>query len=442
MYILLLIYLIFILILSIKGYDKTKSDSSYFFSSFKTKTYQSYLSIVATETSVATILIFPSVGYNKNFNIIFLCLGYIIGRFIVALLYLKHYHKIPSLSLYEYISDDKGKRLLSFAYLLAKYISGSVRYYLAGYGLYQLTGLSIEFWLVFVLILIGVYSLTGGLKAVILTDVLQGMIILLSSILFFYFLDQNNLDLLVGLQTQIQFDPKISFFLLFGSILLTISSHGGDQDILQRLFSVAELKDAQRSLIISGFITSFVILIFVVIGYMLTNNQLDKNSPLLDFISKLDDSWNSLIIKNIFIVVLTAAAMSTLDSSIHSTGAIWKSILEFKKDYSNYFYSLISLCIMFLFSFIFIFLQTNKDFLSFALGSMNYINGTLFATVTLFVIHKKKLNRNSILIILVANLITTAICEYYSLYFALTTIISFFVSLILGWIFFIVLKNN
>lgn len=434
MYFLLIVYLIFILYLSIKGYDNLKSDSSYFFSSYKTKTHQSFLSIFATETSVATILIFPAVGYSKNFNIIFLCFGYIIGRIVVALLYLKYYHKISTLSLYEFITHKESKKFLSFAYLLAKYISGSVRFYLAGYGLYQLTGLSIEFWLVFILFVIGIYSLTGGLKSVILTDVVQGIIILLSSILIFYFLSSENQDLFVSIK-QVQFDLKTSIFLFLGSILLTISSHGGDQDILQRVFSISDLKEAQKSLIISGFLASFVIMIFVLIGYLLTNQQLDKNSPLLDFINKLDSSFSSLIIKNIFIVVLNAAAMSTLDSSIHSTGAIWKSILkDFNKNYANYIYSLISLIIMFLLSFLFIYSKTNKDFLSFGLGSMNYINGTLFASITMFVIYKNKLNRNTVLIILITNIITTLICEYYSLYFALTTIISFSITFLLGWI--------
>jgi Na+/proline symporter len=434
MYFLLIVYLIFILYLSIKEYDNLKSDSSYFFSSYKTKTHQSFLSIFVTETSVATILIFPAVGYSKNFNIIFLCFGYIIGRIVVALLYLKYYHKISTLSLYEFITHKESKKFLSFAYLLAKYISGSVRFYLAGYGLYQLTGLSIEFWLVFILFVIGIYSLTGGLKSVILTDVVQGIIILLSSILIFYFLSSENQDLFVSIK-QVQFDLKTSIFLFLGSILLTISSHGGDQDILQRVFSIADLKEAQKSLIISGFLASFVIMIFVLIGYLLTNQQLDKNSPLLDFINKLDSSFSSLIIKNIFIVVLNAAAMSTLDSSIHSTGAIWKSILkDFNKNYANYIYSLISLIIMFLLSFLFIYSKTNKDFLSFALGSMNYINGTLFASITMFVIYKNKLNRNTVLIILITNIITTLICEYYSLYFALTTIISFSITFLLGWI--------
>jgi len=205
---------------------------------------------------------------------------------------------------------------------------------------------------------------------------------------------------------------------------------------LQRVFSISNLKEARKSLIISGFLASFVILIFVMVGYLLINHPLNASSPLLDFINQLDHSIHSLIIKNIFLVILVAAAMSTLDSSIHSTGAIWKSIfVDFNKNFSNYIYSLVSLIIMFFLSIFFIFLESQKDFLSFALGSMNYVNGTLFSVVTLFVLYRKKLNSITILLILFSNIFITALCEFYSLYFALTTVISFVGSFFVGWFF-------
>jgi Na+/proline symporter len=293
------------------------------------------------------------------------------------------------------------------------------------------------------MIIIAIYSLTGGLKSVILTDQVQGFIIILSSIFFVSYLGTNKPAIEINL-TNINFDIKTSFYLFLGSILLTISSHGGDQDILQRVFSVEKFIDAQKSLILSGIISSLVILLFFLSGYLLTYDQnLNPKSPLLDFVLSLDSSNTSQIIKSFFLVVLMAASMSTLDSSIHSTGAIWKSILmDFNKNYPNYIYSFISLIIMMLLSFSFIYLHTQKDFLSFALGFMNYVNGTLFAVVTIYIIYKKKLNSITILSILITNIFTTIICEYFSLYFALTTIISFFLAFFIGFLFMYYYEKN
>lgn len=434
MYIFLILYLIFIFYLSIRGYDKEKSDTSYFFSSYQTTTFKSIISIFATETSVATILIFPAIGYAKNFNIVFLCLGYLLGRIVVAFFYLKHFHHRGFLSMYEYITETKSKNYLSFAYLLAKYISGSVRFYMAGYGLQQLTNIRIEIWLAGSMFLIAIYSLTGGLKSVILTDQIQGILIIITGIIFlFHFISLDSFH-----STQIwwdlQLEPTKSLLLFFGSFLLTLSSHGSDQDILQRIFSVKELKKAQISMILSGFVASIVILIFVLTGYFLISFQeLDQKSPLLDFITRVEQYS---IYKGLFLVLIVAAAMSTMDSSIHSTGAIWKSILnESHIKLPNYVYSMISLISMYILSNIFIFVETKKDFLSFALGSMNYVNGTLFSTVLLFILFKKKLNVKIILLILFTNIIITTICEYFQFYFALTTILSFLIAFFVGFIF-------
>lgn len=428
-------YFLFLLFLTIKGIDKDKTDSSYFFDSYKTNWFFSLISIIATETSVATVLIFPALGYEKNFSIIFLCLGYILGRIIVSIFYLKKYHKISELSLYEHISQEKSKKYLSFTYLLAKYISGSVRFFMAGYGMYQLTGISITFWLFVIALFVAIYSATGGLKSVILTDQFQGWIILTSGLVLFSFLDSNNThSFSITNEINQNLNLKDSLILFFGSFLLTISTHGADQDLLQRIFSVYKYQKAKLSLILSGFLSSFVILLFFSIGFLLKLNQnVNPKSPLLDFIVNLPENQNSFtLLKSLFIVLMLATSMSTLDSSIHSTGAIWKSILFEKFKIKNYYFSLFSLLLMLLFSMIILQFEKSKDFFSLAFGFMNYINGSLFCFITIYIIHQKKLNTNLILTILIINTLIVLICESFKLFWALTTIISFLSSLILG----------
>ncbi|MFN3603747.1 MAG: sodium:solute symporter family transporter [Leptonema sp. (in: bacteria)] len=430
-----ILYFLFLLFLTIKGITKEKTDSAYFFDSHKTNWFYSLISLIATETSVATILIFPSLGFQKNFNIFFLCLGYIVGRFIVAFYYLKHYHKLSSLSLYEHISEENSHNYLSFAYLVAKYISGSIRFFLAAFGMYQLTEVSIIFWLILIALFVALYSGTGGLKSVILTDQLQGWIVFLSAVFFILYLNENysfSLSLEKDLSQNIEI--KNSLILFFGSLLITISTHGGDQDLLQRIFSIQNYKKARLSLFLSGFVASIIILLFFYIGYTLFFiEKLNPKSPLLDFINRLPETnLYSDFTKSLFFVVLLAASMSTLDSSIHSTGAIWKAILRKKISIKNYYYSLFSLVLMLFFAFLFIEMEKYKDFFSLAFGFMNFINGALFSFITLYVIFKKKLQKNLVIIILFWNILAVVICESLNLFWASTTIISFFSSLMLG----------
>lgn len=432
------IYFIFLLYLTLKGINKDKSDVYYFFDSYNTPWIYSLISIIATETSFATVVIFPAIGYQKNFNIIFLCLGYIVGRFIVAIYYLKHYHKLEGISLYEHISEKDSKKVLSIIYLIAKYISGSVRFFLAGYGMYQLTGISTIFWLIVIALFVGIYSGTGGLKSVILTDQFQGYIIFISGIAFVLFIEQNYFDKVYKLNLYKDFnqilDIKQNIILFLGSFLLTISTHGADQDLLQRIFSVREYKKAKISLILSGFLASIVILLFSYLGYQLTIfEDLNKKSPLLDFINfHLNNSSISEILKSLFAVLILSTSMSTLDSAIHSTGVIWKSITENITKFKNYYYSLFSLFIMIIFSFLFIWIEPYKDFFSLAFGSMNYINGALFAFITLYIFYKSKLKKNIIILIFFWNIFIVGVCEYLKLFWATSTIISFLSSLFIG----------
>ncbi len=436
-----LAYVIIIFYLTIKSFDKEKSETSYFFSNYNTKWYQSLISIVATETSVATILIFPASGFKKDFSILYLCLGYIVGRIIVAKFYLIHYHKFDGISLYDFFSY-KDQKILSFSYLLAKYISGGVRFYLAGFGLAQITPFETHTWLIIITLLTGIYSISGGLNAVIKTDIIQGILIFLSGIFFLCILFSQNFQ-----KVEFDFSEIVNFdfnnILIFvGSLLLTISSHGADQDNLQRVFSIKEIKDAKKSLILSGFTASLIILIFFFIGFYLKSfTNLDFRSPFLSYISNLhqfnENPYTTTFIKGIFFILLIAASMSTIDSSIHTTAIIWKSILKSYKNFKNSYYSFFSLIFMFLFGNLFIFISQNKDFLSLALGSMNYINGTLFSVATIYIIFKMKLNFKFILSIFLINFFTTLILtEIIKTPWYLTTTISFLFSLSTGIIIF------
>ncbi|MCS7204708.1 MAG: hypothetical protein NZ853_03340 [Leptospiraceae bacterium] len=440
-YFLLIVYFAILTYITILGIDKEKSDDSYFYNHRQTSWKSSLISIFATETSVATILIFPAVGYEKNGSIIFLGLGYIVGRYLVSWFYLPHIHQLPSLSLYEGITTPKGKYVLSSAFLIAKYISGSVRFFLAGYAVSQITQLPIVWNLILMGFFVGIYSLSGGLRSVILTDQFQGGIMILFGILVLLLFSFDG-SFFVRLD-ELNFSLSRSLFLFFGGILLTLSSHGADQDILQRVLSVRKLDEAKRSLFTSGWVVFFVILIFFLIGYEISHEgEFDKKSPLLSYVLSIPhDLLLSLVLKNLFLVFVFAAAMSTLDSTIHSTGAIWKSLLrKFPWNFKNYFYSLISLVVMFSFSLVYIFYKKNQDFLSFALGMMNYVNGVLFTTTTLYILFRKPLSSKVIVLSIATNVTTTLICEFFELYFALTTIISFLTTFIVSTIGFLILE--
>ena len=113
-------------------------DSEYFFAGKRLNSVQALLSVISSETSVATTVVFPAAGMAGGYVLIWLLLGYIVGRTIVAAFYLRKLYASSRLTIYRTMSAQH--RVLESAYLLAKYISGGVRFFIGAYALHQILG--------------------------------------------------------------------------------------------------------------------------------------------------------------------------------------------------------------------------------------------------------------------------------------------------------------
>lgn len=410
------IYTILILYIHFKtNKHSDNGDSGYFLAKNKIRSFSSVLSIAATETSVATIIIFPAVGMSSGLSLIWLSVGYVLGRLIVASIYLNKLYSRHKLSIYKTMSGESilSKRFLESFYLLAKFLSSGVRFFMAGYALNQLFGGSIIIWILVTAFIVGIYSLRGGLKSVVATDIVQFFIILVMGIFILVILAKglNFSSIPAPALMNTDFNIHNSMFylaLLFGGIVISIGSHGADQDIIQRILGTKSLKSAQKSLFISGIIASLIILLYLAIGFLLKQHNLvlDTKSPLTDYIS----SQNPLFIGS-FGVLLFAAAMSTLDSAVHSTGAIWKSLFHSKR--SGWIWSFLSLIMLVIFAFGFIWLQKfQTNFLSLAMGAMNYVNGGLIAIFTVFTFAPKYVRSTGLIMALISGFLTTYILTW------------------------------
>lgn len=407
-----------------------QANRSYFLAGRGVSSWLAFLSVVATETSVATILVFPQVGFQSGgFALIWLCFGYIAGRWLVARYYLEPIYSRHRLSMYATVSASRAaSRALSLAYLLAKDVSSGVRFYLGGLAFAKLLGVGIVPAILFIALIAGAYSLAGGLRAVILTDQLQGYIILFMGVFLVVSLG-TGLDFAAAaapafINTEFSlFNAQFFPVLFLGGAVLSIGSHGADQDMLQRVLATRSLSAARRAVVLSGVGATVVITIYLAVGYLLGvgagDGQLSgigKDTPLVDYINVLKNPWLS----GAFAVLLVAAAMSTLDSAMHSTGAIWKSILvsdhptgAARSDAGNRvrIYSLLSLAILTGAALVFVSASGFRNFLDLAMSFMNYVNGGLIGVFTLFVWHRRALGLPAIVAALLAGFITTLLAN-------------------------------
>ena len=406
------LYLSAVVLVTLTTRSKSE-DNDYFFASKRLGTFQALLSVVSSETSVATTVVFPAAGLMGGYTLLWLLLGYITGRTIVATFYLRALYDSSRLTIYQTMSGHH--RVLEGAYLLAKYISGGARYFIGGYALHQLLGGRTEIWILVVAVCVAGYSLTGGLRAVVIMDQIQSALLVITGIfLCFYFwrmVPADSMDtpsFIDGDTSKYTFTPV----LFLGGAILSIGTHGADQDMLLRVLATKSFSDAKRSLILSGFVAAGLIALFLTVGYLLRYSGMDDlnvKSPLADYVQKS----NVPLLQGVFLVLLAAAAMSSLDSTIHSTGAIWKSLTG--STLAGRYFSAMSLCIMIAFALTFSIIDAqnrHKDFFALCMGSMNYVNAGLIGIFTVFTFFPRLLTFPGVMASLLTGFIVTATSEW------------------------------
>jgi solute:Na+ symporter, SSS family len=419
------VYFLLILWVSVLSYnhfkDKEKlgDDSEFFLAGRGISVVLSFMSVMATETSVATIVVFPAVGFASGYSLIWLIFGYIAGRTAVAFWYLPRIYAGQGISIYSNLTGSSGAagQLLNSAYLLAKYISSGVRFFLGGFALSSVFGGEIIMWLFIIASVAGLYSVTGGLRSVIWTDLIQGLIIILASLFFIIpFLAGQGTEIVTLLSnlsyrnTDFNYSNDLYFLALFsGGAVLSIGTHGADQDMILRVLAAKSPAKARISLIISGFVAGFVIFLYLTLGVMLKiiRPDIDARSPFLAYIKEINDP----LILGVFAVLLMAAAMSTLDSAMHSTAAVLKD--RFRTG-NNRLWSFVSLSIIFISGIIFINIEKyHKDLLSLAMSSMNYLNGGLIAVFTAVIIFRLRPGIISVAACLVSGFLVTVYSNWF-----------------------------
>jgi SSS family transporter len=244
-------------------------------------------SIVATETSALTFLSIPGDAYRSGYTFLQLVFGYIVGRFAVAGLLLPRYfqREIPTAyALLEARFGVHARRFTSLLFMVTRVLAAAVRLAVPAIPIALILGIPV--WAAIVLLATGtaLYTLLGGIKAVIWIDLIQVFLYLSGAVIALGFLLGRVPGGLSGAFAahaaagapvrlfDFTFDPARPYTFwagLFGGAFLTMASHGADQLIVQRLLACRGLRDAQKALVGSGFLVLFQMTLFLTIGVLL-----------------------------------------------------------------------------------------------------------------------------------------------------------------------------
>nr|WP_279184190.1 sodium:solute symporter [Acetobacter syzygii] len=226
------------------------------------------LSLVATETSTLTVIGVPGIAYQSGMVFVGLTVGYLLGRALVAWLFLPLYQQGRMLSAYDWLGQRFGptmQRLASATFLVTRLLAEAVRLFA---GMLPLaTMLAAMQWHLPQPLLLGVimlltllYTVCGGLKAVVWSDSIQFCLYLSGALacvaLLWHKAPAGTWHTLQQAGRLHLFAHHASFLhsaftplaAIGGGALLSVASHGTDQLMVQRMLAARSLRDARLAL--------------------------------------------------------------------------------------------------------------------------------------------------------------------------------------------------
>lgn len=342
------VYLVAVAWIGLRLSGKQRSAGEYFVGAGRMPWWTVCFSVVATETSVLTVISIPGGAYtDQGFGNVELAFGYIIGRTVVAIVLIPLYKRGGFVSAYAYLRQRFGRYLQGVAavtFVLTRLLAEGVRLFASAIPIRLLLsefGVSLGYDVIIaaLTLLTVVYTCLGGIQAVIWTDALQMGLYLLGALIAIGVLTGHVggsgwSDALRHGKFQLfdtDFGPAhvltSSFALptaIIGGALFTMASHGSDQLIVQRILATRSIRDSRRAMVASGVFVAVQFAAFSLVGALLWAYH-GGRSPTELGLSSADGLYPDFILHGLPVVIsgllvagILGAAMGSLSAALNS----------------------------------------------------------------------------------------------------------------------------
>ena len=307
------------------------------------------MSIFATYVSSISYIGYPGKAFAADWNAFVFSLSIPIASYFAAKYFVPFYRHSGSVSAYTFLEEKFGRwaRLYASACYLLTQIArmGSILYLLA-VPMYILMGWNLHAVIILTSAGIIVYSMLGGLKAVIWADAIQGIILIGGAVLCLAILmfsmpegPMQTFELAAHSPEGNKFslgaftsDLTTSTFwvcLIYG-VFINLQNYGIDQNYVQRYHAAKTDKDAKFSALFGGYLFIPVSALFFLIGSALYSYYQAGVAELpADIAAKPDYVFPYFIVsglpvglRGLLIASIFAAGMSTVSTSVTSAATI------------------------------------------------------------------------------------------------------------------------
>ena len=243
------------------------------------------ISVVSTYVSAMSFLGGPAWSYTEGLSVIAIHLNYPLVIFFIVSVFMPFFYNNGLTSIYEYQERRFGKasRLtLSLIFLMKQALSSAAVLYATAMILEFITGIDVVYCIMIVTAIALVYTVMGGIAAVIWTDVIQAFILFIGAFIIIEAvwngMPAPMTEVLADLKAQGMTDAlKTNMDLTqvttvwAGVIAMTMfhtTVYGGNQMMVQRCMAAKSMGDAKKSMLMMGYVAFFIYFLFIVLGVL------------------------------------------------------------------------------------------------------------------------------------------------------------------------------
>jgi len=332
-----ILFIAFVIGISIYASRKEDTSEDYFLAGRNLTWWLIGFSLIASNISTEHFVGMAGRGYELGLAIASYEWMAAITLVIVAFIFLPRFLKsgiytIPEFLEYRY--NQTARSIMAFFMMIAYiFVALASVLYSGALALKSIFDINLIFGVWLIAILAGAYTIYGGLKAVVWSDLIQGIALLLGGLLItiigFVKIGGINKFLELGadkLHTVLPWNhPEMPWIAVFigGLWIPNLFYWGLNQFISQRTLGAKSLKEGQKGIILAAFIKLLIPIIIVFPGIMAY--ELFANS-----IPQADQAYPIMIqkvlpagLKGIMFAALFGAVMSSLDSMLNSASTIF-----------------------------------------------------------------------------------------------------------------------
>jgi SSS family transporter len=246
------------------------------------------LSIMATQASAITFLSTPGQAYESGMGFIQFYFGLPLAMILISIFFLPIYYRLKVFTAYQYLEqrfDVKVRAFTAFLFLMGRGLAAGITIYAPAIILSTLLKWDLTLTCLLIGGLVILYTVSGGSRAVSLTQKWQMAIIMGGMFCAFYYVLQSfpetvsmsegidiagQLGKMEIIDTEFDLSKKYTLFTgLTGGLFLFLSYFGTDQSQVQRYLGGKTLKESRLGLMFNGIMKIPMQFFILFIGVML-----------------------------------------------------------------------------------------------------------------------------------------------------------------------------